>query len=291
MWPRARRLVEALQLALDQRPVQVEEREPVRLQPSPEDVPEERQQRPPGDGTATEPRDDVVHVRRQARQREPYVLTDDPTDADGERTLDDDYLPCVRRGVAHLFEGVWAEALDSQRAYARPLLVQLVDDLLDRAQHRPERNDDQLGVFGAVPMKQAAGRAAEHLLEPGRDLGHEVEGLHLLDVREVSHLRERFGTDHRADRDRLVGIEYLARLEARQERVDVPLLGDVDGFESVGEHEAVHAHHDRDGELLGQLERLDVEVGRLLGRLGVQLDPSAVALRHRVGVVVPDVDR
>ena len=59
----------------------------------------------------------------------------------------------------------------------------------------------------------------------------------------------------------------------------------------VREDEAVHADHDRQRELLGELERLDVEVDRLLVRLRVELDPAGVALRHRVAVVVPDVDR
>jgi hypothetical protein len=59
----------------------------------------------------------------------------------------------------------------------------------------------------------------------------------------------------------------------------------------VREDEPVHADHDGQRDLLGELERLDVQVERLLVGLGVELDPARVALRHRVAVVVPDVDR
>jgi hypothetical protein len=38
-------------------------------------------------------------------------------------------------------------------------------------------------------------------------------------------------------------------------------------------------------------ERLDVQVERFLVRLGEELDPAAVAHRHAVRMVVPDVDR
>jgi len=59
----------------------------------------------------------------------------------------------------------------------------------------------------------------------------------------------------------------------------------------VRQDEAVHAHHDGQRELLAEAEGLDVQVERLLVRLREQLDPPAVALAHRVRVIVPDVDR
>ena len=68
------------------------------------------------------------------------------------------------------------------------------------------------------------------------------------------------GPDHRADRHRVVGVEHLARLERRQEGVDLLLVGHVDPLEGVGEDEAVHAHHHRQRELLGEPEGLDVQV-------------------------------
>ena len=51
---------DALQLPLDELPVQVEEDEPVRLQPFLEDVRDERVQGPTRDRPAAEPRDRVV---------------------------------------------------------------------------------------------------------------------------------------------------------------------------------------------------------------------------------------
>ena len=78
------------------------------------------------------------------------------------------------------------------------------------------------------------------------------------------------------------GVEQLPRLERRQEDVDLHLRGHLDALDGVREDEAVHADHDRRGELLGQAERLDVQVERLLVGLRVQLDPARVALGHRV---------
>ena len=164
-----------------------------------------------------------------------------------------------------------------------PSLAQLVDDLLDRSEHRAERDDDRLRVLAAVAAHQPTGGAAERLLELGGDLGHDVERLHLLRVHEVLDLGERLGADHRADRHRIVRVEHLPRLERRQERVDLLLAsGASTALDGVREDEAVHAHHHRERELLGELERLHVEVDGLLVRLGVELDPAAVALRHRV---------
>ena len=59
----------------------------------------------------------------------------------------------------------------------------------------------------------------------------------------------------------------------------------------MGEDEAVHAHHDGEGELFGEAEGLNVQIRRLLIRLGEELDPAGVAHGHGVAVVVPDVDR
>ena len=85
-------------------------------------------------------------------------------------------------------------------------------------------------------------------------------------------------------------IEELAGLVGREEGVDVALLGHVNAFDGVGEDEAVHAHHDREGELFGEAEGLDVQIRRLLIGLGKELDPAGVAHGHGVTVVVPDVD-
>ena len=103
--------------------------------------------------------------------------------------------------------------------------AQLVDDLVDRAEHRAERDDDRLGVLARVRAEQPARAASERLLELAGDPRDDVERLHLLRVHEVLDLGERLGADHRADRHRVVGVEHLARLEGGQERVDLLLLG------------------------------------------------------------------
>ena len=59
----------------------------------------------------------------------------------------------------------------------------------------------------------------------------------------------------------------------------------------MGEDETVHTHHNGQGHFLGELVSLDVQVSGLLVGFRVELNPAAVALGHRVCVVVPDVDR
>ena len=104
------------------------------------------------------------------------------------------------------------------------VVAHLVDDFLDRAVHRAERDDDRLGVLGAVGADEPARVAAElRLRTPRRAAGISVERAQLLVVREVAHLGERLGADHRADRDRLGRIEHLPRLERRQVGIDLRL--------------------------------------------------------------------
>ena len=52
--------------------------------------------------------------------------------------------------LAHLVERERPERLDPESADADALVAQLVDRLLDRAEHRAERDDDRLRVVGAV---------------------------------------------------------------------------------------------------------------------------------------------
>jgi len=110
-------------------------------------------------------------------------------------------------------------------------------------------------------------------------------------VREVADLLEGLRSDHGPDRDRIGGVEHLARLIRREKGVHDGLLGYVDALDRVGQDEAVHAHHYRDAELFGQAECLDVEVRRFLVGLGEQLDPARIPDRHGIAVIVPDVDR
>ena len=93
--PERRRSVVRRELALDEVAVEVEEVQPVRLEPPVEDVGEQRAQRALRDRPAAEAGDDVVDGSVDAREREPDVLADDPADADRERLLDDDDPPRV----------------------------------------------------------------------------------------------------------------------------------------------------------------------------------------------------
>ena len=77
----------------------------------------------------------------------------------------------------------------AEGADAVALVAQLVDGVLDRAQHRAERDDDRLGVLGAVAAHQAARAPAEGRREVGGQRGDQVERLHLLGVREVARPR------------------------------------------------------------------------------------------------------
>ena len=162
---------------------------------------------------------------------------------------------------------------------------------LHRAVDGAERDHDRLGIVGAIRADEAARIAAELLLERRRELRQHRERPQLLVVREVAHLGEGFRADHGADADRLGRVEHLPRLVGRQVEVDLRLARHVDAVVGVGQDEAVHADHDRTRQLLGEAERLDVEVERFLVGLRVELDPPGVAHRHAVGVVVPDVDR
>ena len=98
-----------------------------------------------------------------------------------------------------------------------------VDDVLDRPEHRAHGDDHDVGVGAAVRVHQSARVAPEGLGELLGQLPDAPERLQLAGVREVAHLLERLGPDHGADGVRVVGIEQLAGLVGRQERVDLLL--------------------------------------------------------------------
>ena len=101
----------------------------------------------------------------------PHVRRDDAADADRERLLEhDDALARWPSAARTASSGNGRKRLDRRRApIAHALVAQLVDDVLDRAEHRAERDDDRLGVLGAVA--RARGRpdvAAERRVELAR---------------------------------------------------------------------------------------------------------------------------
>ena len=215
-----------------------------------------------------------------------------PAGADGERLLHHHHPLRLGQRVAHLVERERAEALEGDGADRDALVAHLVDHVLDRAQHRAERQHQRLGVVGAVAAHEPAGGAAEGLLELVGELRDHVEGLHLLGVHEVLHLGEGLGPHHRADRDRVGGVELLARLERRQVGVDL-LLASARRRRSKAWVRMKPSTHTITGSDSSSASRnaCTCRSSGLLVALGVELDPARVALGHRVAVVVPDVDR
>ena len=248
-------------------------------------------QRGPGDGPAAQARDHGAAAGVTPDQRLVHIGGDDATATRGEGLLEDDDPAGAGEGLADLLEREGAEGLDCEHADPDPGVAHLVDDLLDRPEDGAERHDDRLGTLGAVAAHQPARRASEVDGEALAHLRDRVQRQHLLGVAEVLDLEEGLWPDHRPDRHRLGGVEHVAGLEGRQESVDALLRRDVHLLVGVGEDEAVHADHHRQRDLLRDPVGLDMHVEGLLVRLGVELDPAGVALGHRVGVVVPDVDR
>ena len=109
-------------------------------------------------------------------------------------------------------------------------------------------------------------------------------------VRQEADLGESVGADQGADADGPSRIENLSWFEGRKESVDVLWRRHIDPLKRMGQDEAVHADHDRRAQGFGDPEGLDVQIGCLLVIGRKELDPPRVSQRHRVGMVVPDVD-
>ena len=166
--PGRARGLHARQLAVDDVPVQVQERQ--RLQPVRHRVGEQLAQGGLGDRPPAEAGDDRVAVQLDAGERHADVGRDDPADADGERLLEHDHALGVPKRGAERLKRKRAERRDPDDADRDALLAQLIDGVLDRAEHRAERYDDRLGVLAAIGAEQPAGVAPERLLKVGGDL-------------------------------------------------------------------------------------------------------------------------
>ena len=193
--------------------------------------------------------------------------------------------------AAHRVDRERPERGDAEGADAQPGLASLVHHVLDRPEHRAHGDDDHLRVGAAVGVHEPARVAPERLRELCTQLPDAPERGQLAGVGQVADFLERLGPHHGSDGIGVGGVEHLARLVGRKERVHLRLAGQVDPLGCVGEDESVHAHHHRDRQLLGQAEGLDVQVCRLLDRLREELDPAGIAGGHGVAVVVPDIDR
>ena len=86
----------------------------------------------------------------------------------------------------------------------------------------------------------------------------------------------------------LGGVETMGRRVRRQEGINQFLRGDAHRLERMRDVKRVEVHHHREQHPLGDPERLDHRVERLLRALRVVLDPAGVALREAVGLVRPE---
>ena len=278
----------SLELAFDQTLVEVEEGQAPQLvrERRLEDAAERRLR----DGAPAEPGDDGGDRNGQPAERHRHVGREHPAEAHADGLLDDDDLPGTLERVPDCVNGEGPERGDAERTDPVPCGTLHVDDVLDRPEHRPHGHDHHVGIGAAVRVHQSSRVAPEGLGELRAELADAAQRSELAGVGEVAHLFERLRPDHGADGVRVCRVEDLAGLVRGQERIHLLLGRQIDPLGGVGQDEAVHADHDRDGDLLGQAEGLDVQVRCLLDRLGEQLDPSGVARRHGVAVVVPYVD-
>ena len=120
---------------------------------------------------------------------------------------------------------------------------------------------------------------------------NQFQRLLLLVVLQIADFEKRLRAHHRADRHRIIAIQHLHRLEARQIGINLRLGRDVHAIIGMGQDEAIDADHHRAGQRFGKAECLDMQIRRLLIGLGVELDPAGIAQGHAVGMIVPDVDR
>ena len=204
-----------------------------------------------------------MHRRRlrQIAHGDRDVAGERPAHADVDRLFDDDHVARARQRLAQGAGGEGPERHQRDEADADAVGAHLVDHVLDGAVERAHRDDDQFRVGGLVLAQQAAGGAPEPALEFGGELFDERQRRVLLVILEIAHFGERVGPDHRADRDRVLGVEDLHRLIGRQIGVDGGLVGNVDALDGVGQDEAVDADHRRHRKLLGEPERQDVQIG------------------------------
>src|SRR3954468_18033150 len=188
MWPRQARSRRAVELALDESAVEVEEG---RLwQPVCDRVREQSVERCLRDRSSAEAGDRGSNRHRQALQGDPDVERDDAANAARERLLDHEDTPRVPEDLADLVHWPGPERLHPDGPDLHAVLAHLVDGILDRPKHGAERDHDRVGVLAAVAANEPAGGAAEPLPELGGDPWNHVERLHLLRVGEVLDLGE-----------------------------------------------------------------------------------------------------
>ena len=91
-----------------------------------------------------------------------------------------------------------------------------VDRVLEGAEDRPHGHDHHVGAVDPVGRTSPPESRPVAAAKAAAARGMRLEGVELAQVREVADLGEGLGADHRADRDRVVGVEHLAGLVGRR---------------------------------------------------------------------------
>ena len=146
----------------------------------------------------------TVEMRGRLGQGQPQVGGHDAAGSRGERPLQHDQVPWRGERLADGVHGERPERGDAEHADPHAVGAQLVDHVLDGAEHRAERDDDDVRVLGRY------GRTRPPESRPNRPnsaaiaaVADDAERLLHAFVGQVADLGERLGADHGADRDRL----------------------------------------------------------------------------------------
>ena len=247
----------------------------------------------PRDGPPAQSGDHRMDLRRGRRiaQGKIDIVGELAAHADREALFDHDDMFSAGQQSAQRRGWERPERHDGHKPDAETIGTHLIDGVLDGAIDRTHGNHQHFRIVGAIGAQQATGIAPEPRFEFCREFRYQPQRQGLLIVLQEAHLGERIRPHHGADGNRSRGIKHLHRLIRRQERIDVGLIGHVHALDGMREDEAVDADHHWHRKFLGQPKRLNVQVDRILIGFRKQLHPAGVAHRHRIGMIVPDVDR
>ena len=170
------------------------------------------------------------------------------------------------------------------------MLAQLIDHPLGGGADGAHRDDQGVGIFGAIrhhDIGEAATKSAfEFVLDAGVNLDGAVHGREVL-------VTVHFGLMRQVDLPQCVRrfAEPMRHRGERQEAVGLYLIGNVDLGDGMREDEAFHADHDRHHHrrILGEAKSGQHGIEQLLIVGAVDLDQALVAQHQRVAVVGPDV--
>ncbi len=235
------------ELAVHDVPVHVEERQ--RLEPLGDGVGEQRRAatpcvigRPPSPAidrvarAAACPAERHAHVRRE-------TIPPTPTASAFSRTTTRCACPSAARTAS---SGNGRKDVIPTTPILTPSLAQLVDGVLDRAEHRAERHDDRLGVLAAVAAQQPAGVLGRRL----RRNSPAISGISSSAC--ICLACARYLTSMNASGPTIApivigssGSSSWRGSNGGRNASTWPAAGHLHALDGVGEDEAVHAHHHR----------------------------------------------